>query len=129
MAQKELVKEKHEQEEKARDQAYQMLSLEETTFLQEVKSLNKIITEESEKENPVVSVVIEVRKDLKKQFDVCKGMQNNYVFLSEKNKALEEISWITKLQRIYSEVNLKAGKFLQTHSKQRSFETSASEKA
>ena len=106
-----------------------MRSLEETTFLQEVESLNKLITEESTKENPVVSVVIEAKKDPKKQFDVCKGMQSNYILLLEKNKALEEISCITKLQRIYSEVNLKAGKFLQTHSKQTSFETSASEKA
>ena len=50
-------------------------------------------------------------------------MQNNYILLSEKNKEIEEISWITKLQRIYCEVNL------QTHSKQTSFETYASETA
>ena len=71
----------------------------------------------------------EAGKDLEKQSDVCKGMQNNYILLFEKNKALEEISWITKLQRIYPKFNLEASKFLQTHSKQTSFETSASEKA
>ena len=85
MAQKELEKEKHEQEEKAMDQAYQMRSLEETHFLQEVESLNKIIAERSEKENPMVSVVIETEKDLKKQFDVCKDMQNNYRVCPKEN--------------------------------------------
>ena len=35
-------------------------------FLQEVESLNKIITKESEKENLLVSVVIQAKRDLKK---------------------------------------------------------------
>ena len=47
MAQKELEKKRHEQEEKARNQAYQMHSLEETTFLArsgKPERDNKIIT-------------------------------------------------------------------------------------
>ena len=83
MAQKELEKEKHEQEDKARDQAYQMRSLEETTFLEEVESLNKIITEESEKENSVVSVVIETKKTSKNNL-MCARSCRITIFFSER---------------------------------------------
>ena len=90
-------------------------TLEEISFLEEVENLNQLLDSEQHKTNAAIDVIEGAHADLKKQFERCKEAQRQLITILDIQSGQEEISWMKKIHKIYSEINLKVGIFMQNY--------------
>ena len=87
------------------------------SFFEEVENLNQLLDSEQHKTNPAIDVIEGAQADLKKQFERCKEAQRQLITILDIQSGQEEISWMKKIHKIYSQINLKVGIFMQNHKK------------
>ena len=90
-------------------------TLEKFSFFEDVENLNQLPDSEQHKTNPAIDVIEGAQADLKKQFERCKEAQRQLITILDIQSGQEEISWIKKIHKIYSQTNLKVGIFMQNH--------------
>ena len=108
---------KEEDNGKTVDKNKNIRTLEEFSFFEEVENLNQLLDSEQHKTNPAIDVIEGAQADLKKQFERCKEAQRQYFTILDIQSGQEEISWMKKIRKIYSQINLKVGIFMQNHKK------------
>ena len=77
--------------------------------------MNQLLDSEQHKTNPATDVIEEAHADLKKQFGRCKEAQRQLITILDIPSGQEEISWMKEIHKIYSQINLKVGIFMQNH--------------
>ena len=90
-------------------------TLEEFSFSEEAENLNRLLDSEQHKTNPAIDVIEGAEADLKKQFERCKEAQRQLITILDIPNGQEEIIWMKKIHKIYSQVSLKVGIFMQNH--------------
>lgn len=105
-----LRKQKSDQ---AIERAKQTRNIEETAFNQEVQNLESMLDLEAMKSSPAVSMLEMAQSELKKQLEQCKKAHGEYVVLLPPERYALEVTWITNLQRIYSQLSQKTGEIIQ----------------
>ena len=108
---------KEEDNGKTADKNKNIRTLEEFSFFEEVENLNQLLDSEQHKTNPAIDVIEGAQADLKKQFEMCKEAQRQLITILDIQSGQEEISWMKKINKIYSQINLKVGIFMQNHQK------------
>ena len=80
-------------------QALSMRKIEEAAYLSQIANLQDLVKLQLKKNDPVMNVVKDGLSDVKRQIDICKKSQHNYITtLSEIPQS--EIEWITLLQEL-----------------------------
>ena len=108
---------KEEENGKVVDRNKHIRAQEEFSFFEEVETLNQSLNSEQHKTNPAIDVTEGAQADLKKQFEKCKEAQRQLITILDIPSGQEEISWMKKIHKIYSQINLKVGIFMQNHKK------------
>ena len=103
---------KEEDNGKTVDKNKNIRTLEEFSFFEEVENLDQLLDSEQHKTNPAIDVTEGAQADLKKQFERCKEAQRQLITILGIQSGQEEISWMKKIHKIYSQINLKVGIFM-----------------
>ena len=99
---------KEEKNGKAVDKNKDIRTLEEVSFFEEIENSYQLLDSEQHKTNPAIDVIEGAQTDLKKQFERCKEAQRQLITILDIPSGQEEISWMKKIHKIYSRINLKA---------------------
>ena len=102
---------------KAVDENKNIKSSEGVQLFEEVENLKQLLYSEQHKTNPAIGVIEGAQADSKKQFEKCKEAQRQLITILYIPSEQEEISWMKKIHKIYSQINLKVGIFMQNHKK------------
>ena len=79
--------------------------------------MNHLLDSGQDKTSPATDVIEGAQADFKKQFEKCEEAQRQLVTILDIPSGEEEISWMKKIHKIYSQINLKVGIFMQNHKK------------
>ena len=90
------------------EKANNMRIQEKTNFMEEANSMRDILdTDEADD-----TWIIELQKDLKQQLGRCKDSQATYISLLDLSIASAEFSWLKEIQRIYTDISMKASRYV-----------------
>ena len=74
--------------------------------------MNQLLDSEQHETNLAIDVIEGAQTDLKKQFEKRKKAQRQFIPILDIPNGHEEISWMKKIHKIYSQINLKVGVFM-----------------